>query len=425
MNIVMFSNSYLPQVGGVARSVYTFAKQLRRIGHRVLIVAPEYGQANSTADDEVRVPAIQHFNHSDFAVALPASGQLTKSLDDFKPDIVHSHHPFLLGNTALRVARYRGLPLVFTHHTLYENYTHYLGSNSGRLHELICEVSTHYANMANAVITPSESVRTLLKERGVHCRLELIPTGVDLRQFGFGNGTDFRRQLKLSTDAFVVGHVGRLAAEKNLYFLSRAVAEFVAVCRNNQQLDAHFLVLGRGPEEATIRGAFQALGLSDYLHILGVVSPVELTDAYHAMDVFAFSSLSETQGIVLAEAMAAGVPVVALDGPGVRDIVKDGMNGHLLSTQSGSDFVDALTRVANGDIYRHQKLVDGARATAKQFSDTHCAERLNQLYAQVLDARHQADQSQQEHHHHLMGLIKAELGVMEGLSAGIAAALWR
>src|SRR3990172_3888517 len=126
MNIVMFTNTYTPHVGGVARSVEAFSGAYRRRGHRVLVVAPEFADQPQHEEDVVRIPAIQNFNGSDFSVVLPVPGSLDDVLDAFKPDIVHAHHPFLLGNTAVRVARFRELPLVFTHHTLYEQYTHYV-----------------------------------------------------------------------------------------------------------------------------------------------------------------------------------------------------------------------------------------------------------------------------------------------------------
>ncbi|HEY6131644.1 MAG TPA: glycosyltransferase, partial [Halioglobus sp.] len=129
MNIVMLSNTYAPHVSGVARSIEAFARQYRTFGHQVLIVAPEFNQHQSEKD-VVRIPAIQNFNGSDFSVVLPVTGLLGDTLDAFQPDIVHAHHPFLLGMTALRIARYRQLPLVFTHHTLYEQYTHYVPGDS-------------------------------------------------------------------------------------------------------------------------------------------------------------------------------------------------------------------------------------------------------------------------------------------------------
>ncbi|MGA6927491.1 MAG: glycosyltransferase, partial [Desulfosarcina sp.] len=132
MRICMFTNTYLPHVGGVARSVSFFAEDLRKVGHRVLIVAPTYPgcETHDRSEPEIfRVPAIQKFNGSDFSVRIPSPFLVDEQVDEFKPDIIHSHHPYLLGDAALRAARRRNLPLIFTHHTLYEEYAHYVAKN--------------------------------------------------------------------------------------------------------------------------------------------------------------------------------------------------------------------------------------------------------------------------------------------------------
>jgi 1,2-diacylglycerol 3-alpha-glucosyltransferase len=126
LKLIMLTNTFLPQVGGVARSVQRFTDEFRRRGHRVLVVAPVYERSKAPETDVVRVPAVQNFNGSDFSVPVPITRRVAKALKTFSPEIAHSHHPFLLGDTALLVAASRGIPAVFTHHTLYEEYTHYV-----------------------------------------------------------------------------------------------------------------------------------------------------------------------------------------------------------------------------------------------------------------------------------------------------------
>src|SRR5688572_20475289 len=140
MNVVMMKNSSLAHVGGVARSVESFSAALREAGHKVMVVAPEFPDMSESETDVVRVPAIQRFNGSDFSVRLPVPGLLTDPLDRFQPDLIHAHHPFLLGDTALRVAAGRGVPLVFTHHTLYEEYTHYVSNESVALKRFVVDL---------------------------------------------------------------------------------------------------------------------------------------------------------------------------------------------------------------------------------------------------------------------------------------------
>jgi len=363
MNILILTNTFTPHVGGVARSVEAFIAEYRQRGHRVLVVAPEFPDMPQNESDVVRINAIQQFNASDFSVALPIHPHLTRAVDDFNPDIVHSQHPFLLGLTALRLARHRSLPLVFTHHTLYEQYTHYVPGNSPALKRFVIELATRYANLSHQVFAPSESIRDLLLERGVNTSISVVPTGVQLDNFAGGDGAAVRRQLNIPLDAYVVGHLGRLAPEKNLEFLARTVADFAG---HNQSV--HFLVVGTGPSEEAIRETFNKSGLTSRLHFAGILQQQQLTDALHAMDVFAFASTSETQGMVLTEAMAAGLPVVALNASGVREVVKDKVNGRLLGETTVAAFSAALQWMLEQSAQQHQDLKQAALATADDFS---------------------------------------------------------
>ncbi|MFH1741747.1 MAG: glycosyltransferase, partial [bacterium] len=248
MNIIMITNTYLPHVGGVANSVHQFTTAYREQGHRVLVIAPSFRDATDNETDVVRIPAIQNFNGSDFSVILPIPALLNEPLKKFKPDIVHSHHPFLLGDTAVRIASAKNLPLVFTYHTQYDQYTHYAPIDSPLLRDFIIELSTNYANLCDQVIAPSASIRSLLEKRGVTSPIEVIPTGVDVGRFKSGSKARFREKYGLREDDVVIGHVGRLAPEKNLGFLAQAVSQFLY-----ESEQTHFIVVGQGPSESQIK----------------------------------------------------------------------------------------------------------------------------------------------------------------------------
>ena len=379
MNICMFTNTYLPHVGGVARSVATFAMDLRRLGHEVLIVAPTFaGYREGGLEEEgvLRVPAIQNFNGSDFSVQLPLPYLIDNRVKAFKPEIVHSHHPFLLGDSALRTARAYRLPLIFTHHTLYEKYTHYVPFDSAIMKRFTIHLVTKYANLCDAIIVPSRSVLRLLKKRKVTRPMVEVPTGIDTAFFAAGDGAALRRRLNIDEDVLVIGHVGRLAAEKNLPYLAEAVARFL---RHRQKVC--FLVVGQGDAEGTIRQIFAEAGQENKLIMQGIFRGTELAAAYRAMDLFVFASKSETQGMVLAEAMAAATPVVALDASGVREVVRNGTNGILLGANASVEsFAAALTTFAESDPARRRQLREGALATAELFSRERCVRRLFDLY---------------------------------------------
>jgi glycosyltransferase involved in cell wall biosynthesis len=378
MNICMFTNTYLPHVGGVARSVSSFAEDLRKMGHRVLIVAPTFpnDEAHAEENDVLRVPAVQNFNGSDFSVRIPIPLFIDREIDEFKPEVIHSHHPFLLGDTAFRAASRRNLPLVFTHHTLYEQYTHYVFPNSKVMKRLAIELATLYANLCTKVIAPSASIARLISERGVTTPIEVIPTGVDIEFFQSGDGKAFRRSQGIPEDVPVIGHLGRLAPEKNLEYL----AEAVALALKRMPETARFLVVGAGPSEKTIREILNREGLTDRLVMPGKKTGRKLADAYKAMDLFVFSSKSETQGMVLAEAMAAGIPVIALDASGTRDIIKDGENGRLLPEDTPAPTFAAEITSFFREREKAESWKKSAAQTARELSRTTIAEKLVRLY---------------------------------------------
>jgi glycosyltransferase involved in cell wall biosynthesis len=418
VNIVMLTNTFTPHVGGVARSVESFTEEYRRRGHRVLVVAPEFPDMPADECDVVRIPAIQNFNGSDFSVVLPVSGLLTRVLDEFEPDIIHAHHPYLLGVTALRVARYRSLPLVFTHHTLYEEYTHYVPGNAPRLRRFIIEAAIRYANLSDQVFAPSESIMALLRERGVETPITVVPTGVLVEHFAQGDGRSFRMATGIPEDAIVVGHLGRLAPEKNLAFLTEAVAAFLKTTPR-----VHFIVIGTGPSEKTIRKIFAREGLESRLHMASVLERQRLADALHAMDLFAFASKTETQGMVLTEAMAAGLPVVAIDASGVREVVRDRENGRLLSGESVESFVAALQWVTGLPETQYRELERAAHETAGVFSMSHSADRALACYSTLRDKIIAEQPEQEEHWHHLLNLIRVEWEILKGIGSATDAAL--
>jgi glycosyltransferase involved in cell wall biosynthesis len=231
------------------------------------------------------------------------------------------------------------------------------------------------------VIAPSESIARLIQKRGVTSPVRVVPTGIDVRAFAEGHGPRFREKLKIPSRAFVVGHVGRLAPEKNLGFLADAVARFL-----KQTPGARFLVVGGGPSEDAIRDTFARHGMADRLLLAGKHTGPALADAYNAMDVFAFASFTETQGMVLAEAMAAGRPVVALNASGVREVVRHGENGFMLPARSSAKMFAAHLALLHAETPLRRSFSRQARRTAENFSRAHCADLALTFYEDIRKA---------------------------------------
>lgn len=380
MKICMMTNTYLPHVGGVARSVSTFAYEFMRLGHEVLVVAPDFEGKPLPPEREAiveRIPSLRNFNGSDFSVRLPLAAGLSDRLDAFEADIIHAHHPFLLGDTALRVAMNKNVPIIFTHHTRYEDYTHYVPF-SETLKDIAIELPTHFANLCDGVIAPSESIARLIRRRGVKTPMTVVPTGIDVAAFASADRAAGRRRHGLPDDAIVVGHVGRLALEKNIAHLAEAVATYL-----QRDPAARFLVVGDGPAREQLESIFREHHVHDRLILAGKRTGPALREAYRAMDVFAFASHSETQGMVVAEAMAARLPVVALNAPGVREVVGP-TNGLLLAADATpGEFAEALATLTS-DAARREALSAGATQTAGDFSRERSAGRVLAFYEETL-----------------------------------------
>ncbi|BBM03818.1 glycosyltransferase [Microbulbifer sp. GL-2] len=418
MNIVMLTNTYLPHVGGVAHSVSAFSEEYRRHGHNVLVIAPEFAQQLAREEHVLRIHAIQNFNGSDFSFALPFSLALNERLDAFKPDIIHSHHPFLLGLTALRIARERELPLVFTHHTLYEHYTHNVMANSQVIKRFAIEIATRYANLATLVLAPSLSVVRLLRERGVRTPIAEVPTGVRIEDYCGGDGRGIRDQLHIPQSAFVVGHLGRFGQEKNLPFLCESVARFM-----HDRDNTHFLLAGSGPLEDDLRDFFTQQGLLQRVHMPGKVLGSARRDMYSAMDTFVFSSTTETQGLVLSEAMASGVPVIALEANGTREMVKDRINGRLITGNDINQFVSAIHWLHDTPPGGRRELIHQAVCTARDFSMKSCAQRALDLYQPLVKSYKPPNSARLSQWVRMRKLMGAQWEIIEGLTGAAGAAL--
>lgn len=391
MKILMFTNTYTPHVGGVARSVSELAAGLRRAGDEVLVVAPEYGNTAIAEPGVRRIPAVQNFAGSDFSVPLPLSPGLAEATEIFNPDIIHSHHPFLLGDTALRTASLLDVPVVFTHHTRYELYGHYVAQDSELLKRLALSLSLGYCDLCDGVIAPSRSIADFLAEHGVRTPVSVVPTGVDVSCFAAGERARGRFARSIPEDVFLAGHVGRLAPEKNLAFLTEA---FVLFLRRNSK--AHVLIVGDGSSRPAMQQAFEREGMGNRAHFAGMLKGGALADAYAAMDVFGFSSFSETQGLVLVEAMTTGCPVVALDAPGARDVVTDGLNGRLLDADTDvAGFAVALEALATAGDSHRQAMRRAALETAADYAIDKTVARTQAYYQRILSGnrRHGAENS--------------------------------
>ncbi len=380
MKIAMFTNTYEPMIGGIENSVKFFTEDLEEFGEETLIITPTFEGAEESTETVFRIPSVKKIFGSQYSLKLPISPGLKQRLDEFQPDLIHSHQPFMLGDTALRSARARGVPLVFTNHSLYERYASIFGTQSDLASHIAKRLPVEYANLSNLVITPTQSILDLLKERGVTQPMKVQPTGIETGFFGSGNREDGRQKWNMDSSDFVIGHVGRIVEAKNVMYLAKAVAQVLS-----QHEHAKFLLVGDGESHKGMMDYFTENGVDSQVIAPGALKGQALVDAYAAMDVFAFTSFTDTQGLVLAECMCAGAPPIALDAPGARDVIEPNKSGILLPGDTQVEqYAEALVSIMH-DSQRLERLKQNALERCQQYDRKACAKSLQRIYRDLLD----------------------------------------
>ncbi len=362
MRIGFFTCNAPPLVNGLTISIERFGCHLRRLGHRVFLFGPRYPGHAETEPDVYRFASLRAPTHHRYALPLPGlSGTVHRAIPRLGLQIIHAHHPFLIGPYARRLARRMEIPLVFTYHTLYEHYSHYVPLASSLAARIGEARSYRFANEADLVVVPTDGVRARLLAHGVDTPVEVIPTGVDPPATPEESKRGIRRRLGLSEDDLILLYVGRLAREKNLELLLRAAR---AALREAPEVS--LALVGEGDEERSLRQQVGHLGLSERVRFVGPVPHRAVGDWYRAADLFVFPSVSETQGLVVLEAMAHGLPVLAIRSVGTSDFIEDGASGALAEASEG-EFIRRLLGLLRDGASR-ARYAELGRTRAMQFS---------------------------------------------------------
>ncbi len=351
---------------------------LEALGHQAWIFAPRFPGSAADPPAVHRVPSLPALTYPEFSLSIPWSRRLARTIEGLDLEIFHAQHPFLLGGTAKRMARRRVRPLVFTYHTHYEKYVHYVPLHASLVERLAVRWSLSFANHSDLVIVPSEAVRASLRKRGVTPPIAVVPTGVPLDRFAPGDRARARAMLGLCPTDPVLLYIGRLDREKSVELLLDAFPLVAEVLPR-----ARLLLVGQGTQADALRARAHAASAADRVSFVGVKPREALPDYYRAADLFWFASQTETQGLVLAEAHACGLPAVAVAAPGLEEVVTDGETGLLVKSDPR-----ALAEAALGlllDSARRQAMGARAREVAsRQFNAERQAQRIASLYVRLL-----------------------------------------
>lgn len=352
MKILFVSDVYFPRINGVSTSIRTFVEQLTILGHTVHLIAPDYGFI--TEDDHwiKRIPSHSLFFDPEdklmkYGKALDCLGDLLKE----KYDVVHIHTPFVAHYLGLKLAHLLNVPSVETYHTFFEDYLHlYLPIiPKAMARSLARKISRKQCNAVNALVAPSQPMLDVLRTYGVTAQAEVIPTGLQAHSFTDANGTDFRQQHAIAKDRPVALYVGRVAHEKNIPFLLHMLQHLI-----QQVPDALLIIAGEGPAEQSLHALADKLQLQQHIKFIGYLDRnTQLNACYQAADVFVFASTSETQGLVLLEAMAQGTPTVAIAELGTKSILVEGQ-GALIAPNETLGFANKVASILNNKMLRQQ-----------------------------------------------------------------------
>jgi glycosyltransferase involved in cell wall biosynthesis len=382
MKILHVSDVYFPRINGVSTSIDTFRRELRARGHTVHLIAPDYFAPSDDESDILRVPARSlPMDPEDRLMRYGWAMQHLSRLHAEQYDIVHVQTPFVAHYLGLNLARKLGIPCVETYHTFFEEYFyHYIPFlPKGLLKWLARHLSKSQGNSLDGMVIPSRPMLEVLRQYGVKTHAEVIPTGLLPSSFTPGDGVTFRAKFGIEANRPVMLFVGRVAHEKNIGFLLKVVQ------RVRQSVpDILFVIAGEGPALAGLEASAEAMGLHRNVQFIGYLDRhTELNHCYRAADVFVFSSRTETQGLVLLEAMAQEVPVVSIAEMGTRDVLREGQ-GVWIAEEDVEDFSGKVMRLL-ADSTTRMALGAAARDYAHLWSSGSMAERMLSFYSAVIN----------------------------------------
>jgi len=375
VRIGFFTDTYTPQINGVVTSIQLFKKALEQRGHEVYVFAPDPDH-HEDGDVTVRFPSMPFLFQKEMRVAFPLSIEALRLLDKGRFDIIHSHDPFSIGLFGLNLARRQRVPYVHTYHTLYPEYVHYVWDT--RLTRKLAErLSREFCDACDSIIAPSSKVAGYLYDWGVQRQIEVIATGVDIDRYSKANPSSLvslQKRLSPRPSERILLFMGRLGREKNIEVLLRALWH----CKTEP---VRLLICGDGPYRAELQSLAKELDIDSKVTFAGYLQGDDSVAAYHLADAFVFASTTETQGLVIGEAMAAGLPVIAVRDRAICDFVSHEVTG-LIAAPRPESIASAIDKVLSSDSI----LKEYSNSAMKKVANYSISKQAEKLEAHYLNA---------------------------------------
>jgi len=383
MRIAFFTNCYKPLVNGVVTSIVSLKEAYERKGHEVYVFAPRVEDYVDQEKNVFRYRSVNLTNKVKYPLPIPLSFRVKKVINEFNPDIVHIHHPFLLSSPAIMYGKKLGIPKILTLHTQYEQYAYYIYPIPERVtQEAIKIIISNLAYKTDCITTPSASMEKIIENYGIKNRIEVIPNAIRLDSFREKNELkclEIRKKYNIKKDDKIILFVGRVAQEKSIDKIIKALAIIKKRSIGKEKL----LIVGNGPAMDELKQLTRSLKVEEDVIFPGTISYEEIQHYYKMAYVFTIASTTETFGIVTIEALASGVPVLAIKAPGAVDILTDGLDG-LLVDDDVEKIANALEKIIKEPELR-EKLSQGALKTSEKYSIDTISERMLILYREIIE----------------------------------------
>lgn len=389
MKIGIFTDTYLPDINGVATSSHTLRHALEKHGHEVVVVTSELPDDSDYIDEEnvLRFPGIELKKIYGYRIANIFSFKGMKELKNQGLDVIHIQTEFGIGIFGKIAAQILNLPVVYTYHTMYEDYTHYVAGNSKIVNTIakkpIESISRIYGENCTELIVPSEKTKEAMISYGVEKEIHVIPTGLNLDSFDIHHmnkkAVEQIKQKYDLKDKFVVTFLGRLAPEKSV----EMILEAAGILSKKGVSNMKFMIVGGGPSLDDLKNEAVQQQIEDITVFTGPVNSQEVPNYYHASDVFVSASITETQGLTFIEAQASSLVILARHDKNLEEVITEGKNGFYF--EDASSLADKLLMIQNNDMseIRQQAAID-----AKRYSDDAFYEKVYQVYLQAIEHKH-------------------------------------
>lgn len=380
MKVGFFTDTYFPQVSGVATSIQTLKDQLEQRGHQVYIFTTTDPNAKEFEEDVIRMPSVPFVSFKDRRIVVRGMWYAYLIAKELELDLIHTHTEFGAGMLGKMVAKKMKIPLIHTYHTMYEDYLHYIAKGKVLRPTHVKYFSRLFTNHTTGVVCPSERVIDKLKEYGVKTHMRIIPTGIEIEKFERPDITvemrnDLRNELGLTEDHMMILSLSRISYEKNIQAIMKGLPRIFEHFPN-----ARFVVVGNGPYVGALKELAEELDIAEFVYFVGEVANDKVAIYYKAADYFVSASKSETQGLTYTEAMASGVQCVVEGNAYLNNLFDDESLGKTF--ESDEEFADTFIEYVESKIEMDQSVLENK---LHEISAEYFGEKIVNYYEDMLD----------------------------------------